>query len=569
MVWGVCRRVLRSHQDAEDAFQAAFLVLVRKAASVVPGDMVANWLYGVAHQTALKARATAARRGAREKQVSAMPEPAVEQKDLWNDLQPLLDHELRQLPDKYRAVIVLCHLEGKTRKEAARHLGLPEGTVASRLATARALLAKRLTRSGLAVSGAALAVALAQNGAAAGLPASVASSTIQAASLFAVGQAAAPGALSVNAVALAEGVLKTMLLTKLKLATAVLVVGALAFGMSGLGLRLFHGSPQTAQGQEQKGAPRTLPGKEAHKPRTDQELIQGTWVFVSLRVGGKNQWNKDAPPKSLTFTGDKVRFLAVNGDGKEVAFHSGFKLDPSRKPKEIDMTDLDGELKGKTTAGLYELDGDTLRLCHPERPAGDRPRTLESRVGSTDYLWTLKRAAKADKPADQPVKEKQQPADPPGKVKKEDEVRTMVVSGIASAVDAQKNTLTFDANGAAEVAGKTFPVVKNASIMIDGKPGQLAELPAGSYVNLTLTVDQQAARCIGAQGPRVAGVVKAVDAGKNTLTVDDTTYMVAKDATIVIDGKRGSLAELPTGANVNVNLRVDQKTVSMIQTKAP
>src|SRR5262249_27234943 len=130
MVWGVCRRVLHSHQDAEDAFQATFLVLVRKAASVVPREMVANWLYGVARQTALKARATTARRRAREKQVTAMPEPPLEQQALWDDLQPLLDQELGRLPDKYRAVIVLCDLEGKTRKEAARHFRLPEGTVA-------------------------------------------------------------------------------------------------------------------------------------------------------------------------------------------------------------------------------------------------------------------------------------------------------------------------------------------------------------------------------------------------------------------------------------------------------
>ncbi|HMF19585.1 MAG TPA: RNA polymerase sigma factor, partial [Gemmataceae bacterium] len=116
MVWGVCRRVLHSHQDAEDAFQATFLVLVRKAPCIVPRDLVANWLYGVAHQTALKARSTAARRGAREKQVTAMPEPALHQNESGNDVQTALDRELSRLPAKYRTVIVLCDLEGKTRK---------------------------------------------------------------------------------------------------------------------------------------------------------------------------------------------------------------------------------------------------------------------------------------------------------------------------------------------------------------------------------------------------------------------------------------------------------------------
>src|SRR5579872_1598673 len=130
MVWGVCRRVLPTHHDAEDAFQVTFLVLVRKAASIVSRELLANWLYGVAHQTALKARATAAKRKARERQVMEMPEPAMTQQDPWHDLQPLLDEELSRLPDKYRAVIVLCDLEGKTRKEVAVQLDCPEGTVA-------------------------------------------------------------------------------------------------------------------------------------------------------------------------------------------------------------------------------------------------------------------------------------------------------------------------------------------------------------------------------------------------------------------------------------------------------
>src|SRR4051812_19257430 len=111
MVWGVCRRVLRHQHDAEDAFQATFLVLVRKAVSVVPRELVANWLYGVAHQTALKARATAATRKGRERQVADMPEPAVTEQDPGRDLRPLLDEALSRLPDKYRAVVVLCDLE--------------------------------------------------------------------------------------------------------------------------------------------------------------------------------------------------------------------------------------------------------------------------------------------------------------------------------------------------------------------------------------------------------------------------------------------------------------------------
>jgi ketosteroid isomerase-like protein len=148
-----------------------------------------------------------------------MPEPAVAEPDLWDGLEPLLDQELSRLPDKYRAVIVLCDLEGKTRKEAARQLGLPEGTVGSRLARARAMLAKRLARHGPAVSGGVLAAVLSQKVASGGVPTSVLSSTIKAAGLYAAGQA-----VSAQVVALTEGVLKTMLLTRLRFATAVVFV---------------------------------------------------------------------------------------------------------------------------------------------------------------------------------------------------------------------------------------------------------------------------------------------------------------------------------------------------------
>src|SRR5581483_10812755 len=128
MVWGVCRRILGNPHDAEDAFQATFLVLVRRASAIVPRDMVGNWLYGVAHQTALKAKATLAKRRTREKQVSALPEIEVEPQHFQQELRAVLDQELSRLPDKYRVAIVLCDLEGKTRTEAARQLAVPPGT---------------------------------------------------------------------------------------------------------------------------------------------------------------------------------------------------------------------------------------------------------------------------------------------------------------------------------------------------------------------------------------------------------------------------------------------------------
>src|SRR5439155_15365926 len=125
----------------------------------------------------------AARRKARERQVMNMPDPAAAEQALWGDLRPLLDAEVSRLPDKYRSVIVLCDLEGKTRKEVARQVGLPEGTVGSRLARARALLAGRLARRGLAVSGGAVAAVLSQKAAFAAVPTAVLARTIKAARL--------------------------------------------------------------------------------------------------------------------------------------------------------------------------------------------------------------------------------------------------------------------------------------------------------------------------------------------------------------------------------------------------
>ena len=127
MVFGVCRRVVGNHHDAEDAFQATFLVLARKASSVRPRERVANWLHGVALRTAMKAKTMTAKRRGREKQVTEMPEPEAAQQDQWRDLQPLLDQELNGLPENYRLPILLCDLEGKTIKEATQQLGWPQG----------------------------------------------------------------------------------------------------------------------------------------------------------------------------------------------------------------------------------------------------------------------------------------------------------------------------------------------------------------------------------------------------------------------------------------------------------
>ncbi|HEY7428790.1 MAG TPA: sigma-70 family RNA polymerase sigma factor [Gemmataceae bacterium] len=254
MVWGLCQRVLRNHHDAEDAFQATFLVLARRAAVIAPREMVVNWLYGVAFRTALKARATLAKRRTRERQVMTMPEIAREPQDLRHDLQAVLDQELNRLPDKYRVAIVLCDLEGKSRTEAARQLGVPSGTVAARLTRGRALLGKRLARHGLAVSGAALAAVLSAQAASACRPSSLMSSTIKALTALSTGQAASTGLVSAPVAALTEGMVKTMFLSKVKIATGIV----LALTVSAAGGLLY----QTQAARPAEEAPRVEQKRE-------------------------------------------------------------------------------------------------------------------------------------------------------------------------------------------------------------------------------------------------------------------------------------------------------------------
>lgn len=231
MVLGVCRRLLAHTHDVEDAFQATFLVLVSKAASIRRRTLLASWLYRVAYRVAMRARVNVARRLAREKQGVEMAavEPDAERID--PELYPLLHEELNRLPEKYRAPIALCYLQGKTHEEAARQLAWPIGTVKGRLARARDLLRSRLTRKGLTLTTGALVAVLTQQTASAVVPTVLVDSTLKAAMLIAAGQAAAVGMVSTQAAALFRGVLRTMFLTKLTIACTVLfVVGTIGAG---------------------------------------------------------------------------------------------------------------------------------------------------------------------------------------------------------------------------------------------------------------------------------------------------------------------------------------------------
>jgi RNA polymerase sigma factor (sigma-70 family) len=226
MVRGVCRRVLRHAPDADDAFQATFLALVLKARSIRRRQALGGWLYQVAYRVSLRARAATARRTLYEHQVP--PRIAVEPNadPEWKDLRPVLDEEISRLPEKYRAAVILCYLEGKTNQQAAEQLGWPRGTVAIRLRRARDLLRERLTRRGLALSVGLLSTVFAAE-AKAHLPAALVNAALKAGLATDRASVVTP-----QVVALTKGVLQAMFLTRLKARAALvfllLVLAAVA-----------------------------------------------------------------------------------------------------------------------------------------------------------------------------------------------------------------------------------------------------------------------------------------------------------------------------------------------------
>ena len=233
MVLGVCRRVLGNQDAALDAFQATFLVLARKARAIARREQLASWLHGVARRAALDARARAARHRAREKRLGVKLYTEPTDHTMLNELRTILDDELARLPERHRAPVVLCELEGLSRRDAAARLRISEGTLSSRLSRAKARLRERLTKRGFALSAVTLTSILTQDASAVIIPPALADSTIRVATLVAAGSSLT-GVASTSVMTLTEGVLKAMLLAKLRY--AILGAAALALVSTSVGV---------------------------------------------------------------------------------------------------------------------------------------------------------------------------------------------------------------------------------------------------------------------------------------------------------------------------------------------
>jgi cytochrome c peroxidase len=319
MVLDVCRGLLGNEADADDAFQATFLILVRQAGSIRKTASLGSWLHGVAYRTALKARAQSATRQKYEARVPVRQ--ASEPDELsWREVRQLLHEEVSGLPERYRAPLVLCYLEGATQEAAAAQLRLGKSTLRERLERGRMLLRTRLLRRGLGSAAFLVTAAWPAASASAVLPVALVLCTIKAASLCAAGPAAAPSVISAKVAALTEGVLKAMSLAKLK--TAVIVTAGIAVVTVGLGLLTLAGSgradsptrgadkktpaePSTARTLRLPDNPyryadldlpdhfkeplaRSFDNTPANNPVTDQGATLGRVLFYDTRLSANN-----------------------------------------------------------------------------------------------------------------------------------------------------------------------------------------------------------------------------------------------------------------------------------------
>jgi RNA polymerase sigma factor (sigma-70 family) len=536
LVLGVCRRILGNLQDAEDAFQATFLVLARKAGRLAWRDSVKNWLYGVACRVAMKARSQGLRRRQKEqaaRQQAAAVSPA---EAGWEELRSVLDEELERLPAEYRAPLLLCYLEGRTRDEAAEELGWSPGSVKGRLERGRELLRQRLARRGLTLS-AALCVGLLGEPAGAGVPAALAAATARAAAQFAAGSLAGAG-VAPGIIHLAQGVLQTMLIAKIKSTGYVLLlVGVLVTG-GGWGVHQTwaqqerqperpgarrEGQPDAAQ-ERRPGGDRPRDPEQARDGRRGDE-IQGLLKAIDVKVGTITiesvSRDRNTTEKSYNLAAKDIKVSTTVGQA-------------------VTLTDL--------SAGLH------VHLQLKE---------------ATDVT-----AIRVDAPS---------------------------LTGFVAQVDAAKKTITIATGGREATVNTTLDVADNARMAINGRAGKLDDVQLRQPVQVMLSLDKKTVLALQSgnprenaraaagreenprRDPRTLGVVVDIDPAKQTLSLligrgdeqEIRTFSVAKEMKVKVyfEDRRPvqeiALAELGKAVNAKLLLGEDGKTVTAIDVNAP
>jgi len=349
LVFGVCRRVLRNDAEAEDAFQATFLVLAHKAASLTNSGALSSWLYGVAYRTALKARALLRKRQVKESQVPPR-QPSAPESELGGELEQALDEELHRLPEKYRRLVVLCDLQGLSRRDAAARLGVSEGTLSGQLFRARRRLADRLRKRGLGAGlGAGALAALLARTAQAAPPAAAVQGAARAAGAFAAGLPVPGGVVSPAVLTLTSGVLKAMFARKLLTGLLALVlIAAIGLGWASYSTLA---AQQPPKGADDKKAEPDAKADAAEPPNV--LLLQHRKIVRELKCSDE-QWDKidDALEKAGKEMMEELQKQVAGAAGGAAPDDKAMKAALARAGKEI-VTKV---LRPAQVKRLHEID---------------------------------------------------------------------------------------------------------------------------------------------------------------------------------------------------------------------
>jgi RNA polymerase sigma factor (sigma-70 family) len=397
MVLRVCRQILGDSHDAQDAYQATFMVLARKAGSVRNADLVASWLHGVAHKVSMRAKADAIRRKAHEERGAEIRMAGRDSEGIGHEPWLELHEEIARLPERYREPIVLCYLEGMPTDAVAERLGCPKGTVLSRLSRARERLRIRLARRGLAPASAFSVGGLLSLAHPAALPTALVREAVRAAIPSSGLKAASASSASTMAVALAKGVLRDMSISPLK----SIGIAGLACVLTLAGAVMVAAKPIVTRGDDDSSRPTQRVQTEDEASRLAQKL-QGEWESVELEIQGTKGTEEEAKSLRISIKGDEVTVrFSTNGPDRPGRKSTLKRLDPTKSPMEMDLLALERREKGMTQHCIFSLDKGRLQLCAPLF-SDKRPTEFKTKAGDGFMLTTLKRVE--SKPANDPPK---------------------------------------------------------------------------------------------------------------------------------------------------------------------
>jgi RNA polymerase sigma factor (sigma-70 family) len=562
MVLHVCRRILGHEQEAEDAFQATFLALARRAGAIRKQASVPSWLHTVASRIAFAARARGGRRKTKEHALHQplqgnAPDPAT--LAAWQELGEILHAEVDRLGELYRLPFILCCLEGKTNAEAARELGCPVGTIESRLVRARERLRARLTRRGITLSAGLLAVALDGPARAISVNPALIGRTARAALLFAGGNTGA-ALISAHVLSMTEGILRTMLLSKVKplaLAALVLVMAGVTAGLFGRSA-LASGTPQAKPPAATGSAAQA---KDAPAQAGKQFVQSGTLKKIDLKEGTVLLQVQTQMANATLWTSPYVVGQPNNQAWWIDTIHPNLAtLNPAGNYALVPKQTAGGHwILGQGYAGNTLIAADntvwfpsvngTLEIAYHDvrRQLGPLVEVvIDGKAGKlTDLPANIWVTVTGDKD---------------GRVTRIQADGSTMDNCIVDSLDPVKHTLAF---GQQEQRYQ-YELAPQVEVKVNGRKSTLADLRPDMPVWLRFSAIKQAIIDIRANGPTVECLLKGLDADRGRLTVSlkkehltIPNLTVAADAQIMIDGHGARLIDLKSRLGKPISIRMD------------